>query len=124
MTNGSCGDDNGGCKDICLSTPNGPRCACWIGKDFVFGSKCSVPSEFTFTTCHSEIKPIILIYLCVLYFVLFRVVRDAVCIFTFIYLMLQFLLLLCIYTCMFVHPCVLLVCVIVQAYVSECVCRH
>ena len=80
MTNGSCGVDNGGCKDICLSTPNGPRCACWIGKDFAFGSKCSVPSEFTFTTCHSEI---ILVLLCVLYLILFRVVRDTVCIFPF-----------------------------------------
>ena len=71
MTNGSCGVDNGGCKDICLSTPNGPRCACWIGTDFAFGSKCSVPSEFTLTACYSEI---ILVLPCVLDLVLHRVV--------------------------------------------------
>ncbi|KAK2190863.1 hypothetical protein NP493_66g06040 [Ridgeia piscesae] len=53
MTNGSCGDDNGGCKDICLSTPNGPRCACWIGKDFVFGSKCSVPNFCAYSPCRN-----------------------------------------------------------------------
>ena len=45
--NGSCGIDNGGCKDICLSTPQGPRCGCWIGAEFNIGPNCSATSRFS-----------------------------------------------------------------------------
>ncbi|KAI0233870.1 hypothetical protein LSAT2_015893 [Lamellibrachia satsuma] len=47
QTNGSCGISNGGCKDMCLSTPGGPRCACRIAAKFVFGSQCSFPRSLS-----------------------------------------------------------------------------
>ena len=66
QTNGSCHDSNGGCTDICLSTPHGPRCACWIAADFVFGSKCSVTSEFHFTLSCKLSTVTVCVWYCIL----------------------------------------------------------
>ncbi|KAK2190867.1 hypothetical protein NP493_66g06051 [Ridgeia piscesae] len=51
--NGSCGIENGGCKEICLSTPQGPRCACWIAAKFVFGEACSVTNYCVNSPCRN-----------------------------------------------------------------------
>ncbi|KAI0225835.1 Mucin-like protein [Lamellibrachia satsuma] len=53
QTDSSCGISNGGCKDICLSTPNGPRCACWVGADFLFGSNCSATNYCASSPCRN-----------------------------------------------------------------------
>ncbi|KAK2190852.1 hypothetical protein NP493_66g04024 [Ridgeia piscesae] len=51
--NGSCGIENGGCKEICLSTPQGPRCACWIAAKFVIGDACSVTNYCVNSPCRN-----------------------------------------------------------------------
>ncbi|KAI0217300.1 hypothetical protein LSAT2_030837 [Lamellibrachia satsuma] len=51
-TSSACSHLNGGCEQICIPTPQGHRCACWEGFNFIHGTKCLISTY----TCPQEYR--------------------------------------------------------------------
>lgn len=54
---GGCSVDNGGCSHLCLTTPNGPVCACPFGMELVKSNRktCVQPEALVLYTKRSEV---------------------------------------------------------------------